>query len=328
MPNRGSDAIVTALGLTRPLGRLYERLLRASGQTLDQLAPSFDLSVPALTERLKPLVEHELVTLEEGRVTVVPPADAVSRIIIERAAAAAIAHERLEEIAAALPYLAGSGHRLPDLELRGVAPLDGEITVGADGPALTQAIIAQSDGDLMWLRPDQWMLPWEDEMSAAVAAAIAEGRSVRTIYPVRVLTEAPAVIRHRAAIGEEIRLLPDLPTRMAIVAGTHLLLPEPIGYTQSPRAVVRQRGLVELATLYFELLWAQASPLEQPAADQGELRRFLLEQLAAGAQDEQIARRLGLSLRTVRRRVAELMSELDAHSRFQAGAEAARRGWL
>ena len=43
---------------------------------------------------------------------------------------------------------------------------------------------------------------------------------------------------------------------------------------------------------------------------------------------EQVARTLGLSLRTVRRRVAALMTELGADSRFQAGVEAARRGWL
>jgi len=37
---------------------------------------------------------------------------------------------------------------------------------------------------------------------------------------------------------------------------------------------------------------------------------------------------MGLSLRTVRRRVAELMIELGVDTRFQAGAEAAKRGWL
>ena len=35
---------------------------------------------------------------------------------------------------------------------------------------------------------------------------------------------------------------------------------------------------------------------------------------------------LGVSLRTVRRRVADLMDELGAATRFQAGMEAARRG--
>jgi DNA-binding NarL/FixJ family response regulator len=58
-----------------------------------------------------------------------------------------------------------------------------------------------------------------------------------------------------------------------------------------------------------------------------DLRRFLLQELAAGAKDEQIARTLGLSLRTVRRRVADLI-ELGVDNRFQAGVEAVRRGWL
>jgi DNA-binding NarL/FixJ family response regulator len=57
-------------------------------------------------------------------------------------------------------------------------------------------------------------------------------------------------------------------------------------------------------------------------------RRLLIDLLASGARDEQIAGVLGISLRTVRRRVAELLTELDASSRFQAGAEAVRRGRL
>ena len=54
----------------------------------------------------------------------------------------------------------------------------------------------------------------------------------------------------------------------------------------------------------------------------------LLALMAAGLKDEVVARQLGLSLRTVRRRIARLMDELGADTRFQAGIEAARRGWL
>jgi DNA-binding NarL/FixJ family response regulator len=57
-------------------------------------------------------------------------------------------------------------------------------------------------------------------------------------------------------------------------------------------------------------------------------RRLLLVQLARGAKDEQIARALGLSLRTVRRRVADILADLGADSRFQAGVEAVSRGWI
>ena len=82
--------------------------------------------------------------------------------------------------------------------------------------------------------------------------------------------------------------------------------------------------------MLFELMWERAAPV--PDMDFGEarpdLRRFLLQQLAAGAKDEQIARTLGISLRTVRRRVADLLIDLGVDTRFQAGAEAVRRGWL
>ncbi|MFF5212658.1 hypothetical protein [Streptosporangium sp. NPDC000396] len=50
--------------------------------------------------------------------------------------------------------------------------------------------------------------------------------------------------------------------------------------------------------------------------------------MASGATDEAIARRLGLGRRTVVRRVSALQRTLGATTRFQAGVQAARRGWL
>ena len=43
----------------------------------------------------------------------------------------------------------------------------------------------------------------------------------------------------------------------------------------------------------------------------------------SGLTDEAIARQLGLSHRTVQRRVAAFMADLGAHTRFQAGVKAA-----
>lgn len=50
--------------------------------------------------------------------------------------------------------------------------------------------------------------------------------------------------------------------------------------------------------------------------------------LAAGLTDEAAAKRLGVSLRTVRRIMAGLMDRLQASSRFEAGLKAAQKGWL
>ncbi|GGX97458.1 DNA-binding response regulator [Streptomyces fructofermentans] len=54
--------------------------------------------------------------------------------------------------------------------------------------------------------------------------------------------------------------------------------------------------------------------------------RTVLEALGSGLTDESAARRLGISLRTYRRRVAELMASLEAGSRFQAGLRAGELG--
>ena len=143
--------------------------------------------------------------------------------------------------------------------------------------------------------------------------AIEEGRASRAIYPVRAWTDARKTLELRASVGEQIRLLPELPSRMIIIGTSHVVLPEPLGFVDEPRSLVRQPGLVQAPTHWFELLWERATaPPEagRPRAARAERDRFLLQQLAQGAKDEQIARTLGLSLRTVRRRVADLMTEL------------------
>jgi DNA-binding NarL/FixJ family response regulator len=54
----------------------------------------------------------------------------------------------------------------------------------------------------------------------------------------------------------------------------------------------------------------------------------VLQLLTTGLKDEAIARQLGTSMRTTRRRIASLLATLGVATRFQAGVEAARRGLL
>ncbi|MFF4778315.1 hypothetical protein [Microtetraspora fusca] len=54
----------------------------------------------------------------------------------------------------------------------------------------------------------------------------------------------------------------------------------------------------------------------------------VLTQLFTGATDQTASNRLGISPRTYSRRVSELLDHLGVESRFQAGAECARRGWI
>ncbi|HEX4726759.1 MAG TPA: helix-turn-helix domain-containing protein [Jatrophihabitans sp.] len=98
------------------------------------------------------------------------------------------------------------------------------------------------------------------------------------------------------------------------------------GASRGVAMVVEQPVLVQGLLCLFEAIWAagiRAAP-DSPTRDE----RNLLERLATGSTDEAIARRLGISDRQVRRRTARLLQRLGVSSRFAAGAEAVRRGWL
>lgn len=321
-------SVVGALGLAPGQERTYEALLRQSGLRLAEVAAALGRSPEALDEELALLGERGLLQVRDGRVHVEPPASALARLIVQRADAAASAQGDLLAMVQAVPLLVAAA--ADSGEVDAVRPIDGEVTSGGNPAALIASLLARSKGDLVWLRPDTDRLPpaREAAMVALVRDLVASGRRSRAIYPVRFLHQAPKVVHDRAEAGEEIRVLPDVPTRMFVIGTTHAVLPEPLGYADEPRTLVRQQGIVEALVLLFEQLWDRASPVQEFEVGDADLRRFLLAQLAAGAHDEQIARKLGISLRTVRRRVADLMSDLGADSRFQAGVEAARRGWL
>jgi DNA-binding CsgD family transcriptional regulator len=98
------------------------------------------------------------------------------------------------------------------------------------------------------------------------------------------------------------------------------------------RVVVRAQPVVSTLAAVFQAGWEAAARLPAPVPDESRLAtepaRRILDLMGAGYRDAAAARELGLSIRTYRRHVAELMTELSAASRFQAGARAAHLGLL
>lgn len=324
------SSVLTSLGLSHESELLYYQVAASTVTTLDAVAGQLRMGREEMVLKLAPLLDLGLVRVDGEQVGVPPMATVVADLVKDEASRAAAVSARLDALAWAVPHLVAASTRPDATQLSDVRPLDGELSSGGDALALIHQMLRTSRGDMRWLRPDAWAMPRESAVTAMVAEAMAAGRRSRAIYPVRALNEAPDALRARARSGEQIRVISELPTRMFILGDSHAVLPEPLGFADEPRVHVRQRSVVAALTLWFEALWANATPV--PAFDTGEarpdLRRFLLEQLVAGAQDEVIARKLGISLRTVRRRIAALMTELGVDTRFQAGVEAVRRGWL
>ncbi|MEV8440700.1 LuxR C-terminal-related transcriptional regulator [Actinosynnema sp. NPDC051121] len=130
-----------------------------------------------------------------------------------------------------------------------------------------------------------------------------------------------------ALAGADTRTVADVPTAVMVIDQEVVVLP-----TEQRVALFRLPSLVTTTVELFERVWDTGVPLgayDLPvSAELGMRERELLSLLSSGSTDEKAAARLGVSVRTVRRMVSDIMNRLGARSRFQAGAKAADRGWL
>jgi Sugar-specific transcriptional regulator TrmB/Bacterial regulatory proteins, luxR family len=184
---------------------------------------------------------------------------------------------------------------------------------------------------------------------------LAAGVVFRAVYA-RAGLELPgrlAAMRRLVQAGEQARVTADLPVKMFLADDAIGLIPleRPDRADSADSAlVIHSSSLLDTLSALFEMVWAAAVPVSFGAADDedepagaeedqetgkrgawpggGDERRTLLGLLAAGLTDEAIGRQLGWHPRTVQRHVRRLMTELGAQTRFQAGLQAAHRGWL
>ncbi|MFE3450809.1 LuxR C-terminal-related transcriptional regulator [Nonomuraea sp. NPDC059194] len=132
-------------------------------------------------------------------------------------------------------------------------------------------------------------------------------------------------------LGYEVRFVPFVPTWMLAFDGRTVVLQVDRDDIASGTVVISGTGVVTSLIALFEYCWISASEAAEVPYGAGELtdqQRMVVRLLASGAKDDAIARTLSLSTRTVARIVSELLSKLNAASRFQAGVRASKLGWL
>ena len=166
--------------------------------------------------------------------------------------------------------------------------------------------------------------------------ALRRGVRYRGLYHAPGLEDADHLAQTLACIeaGEEARALPEIRMKMIIVDRRQALVPLHFasGNTVRARLLVHASPLLDALVMCFEFLWSRATPIGGAPATStdalAEQDRRILTMMAGGVKDRAIARTLGVTERTIGRRIQELMSQLQATTRFQAGLQAARRGWL
>lgn len=166
----------------------------------------------------------------------------------------------------------------------------------------------------------------EDELEEAAPrdiAALRRGVDMRILYQhtARYSRGTHSYVEQVSHLGAQVRTLHDQFSRLLVFDRTAALIP--VSDNPHAAALVREPNVVAFMVGSYERLWLSAEPLVAGSGALAEiaddLKGTIVQLLSEGMTDAAVARRLGMSLRTCRRHVAEIMASLDAASRFQAG---------
>lgn len=316
------------------LSSLYLTMLRL-GQPTRRALVEAGLHPDDVTRAATFLEGRGLITRQsEGTWNIVPPETAMPRRAAELEARARSVRSTADDLSA-LWRASRSDSAEPDL--RGVEMLGSvdQVVLAAYSLAATaehriRGFLDESPAALRLLL----------EESRPVSPAAVTSSDVRLIVDVSLFAHDGVLSRLEALVnaGQRVVVADGLPFSGLIVDDAAALVDLS---RHDPSAdgsfVVRRRNPTRALSALFEIAFELATPLgptrarAEGATDEPPLEtrdRRILNLLATGATDQQIARQIGVSTRTVERRVAALMRTLAAATRFQAGVQAARRGWI
>lgn len=322
---------LSTAGVDAPAESVYRFVLGEGTVSVGHVAEALGLDEHEAGARLEELRAAGLVNrgAGDGRFAAVDPRVSL-RAVAERAEA------DLTRLRAAIPALADV------FETRDGADRPGSsvrVLVGADavGAAYNRLEHEAVEEFLAFDRPPYVLAP----LNPIEPAVIARGVRWRAVYAAASLDRPGAwdEIGRAIGFGEQARITAELPVKLAIADRRSAIVSTRLD-AERPEAILTDSApLVSLLCDVFEERWQQAADIprtwssgrvavtEGSRGPSGE-ERTLLAFFAAGAKDEVIARELHISPRTVRRRGQLLLRRLGAANRFQAGAQAVRRGWI
>ena len=324
------ESSLQVLGINTDAEAVYRAVLSRAQATIDDLREETGRSTSDVEARLTELESLGLVHRLPGRplrLRAMRP-DVALEVLVSR---------RQEEIARA---------QLISRELMALVPAEVrhspediiEVLVGRPAIAarFEQLLTGTRDELLVLDRPPYVADSGHSE--SAVKSLLATEVIVRGIYAPEALEldGALAAVQDAVRSGEQSRVHPAVPLKLAISDRQLAILPVESDDAVEAALCIRPSGLMEALVRLFELLWESAVPVivaegePESSTDQAtdSEDRDLATLLASGAKDDVIARHLGVSPRTLSRRIADLLDDLHVRTRFQAGVRAAQLGWL
>lgn len=312
---------------------VYVALVDHPDDGVADLAARLDLTTDQVRQALDSLASISLLTLADGgrpSLTGVSHSVALSAIVARQEATLSEQRARLADAQAAVERWLTSRVEEPCHKL---------VVEQLDDLDEIRARISKLAGDCreeLWsLNPDGAQTPENIEASRAPNLELLErGIAMRSIFndSARNDPDTAAHLRWLSDHGADVRTTPMLSLRMLLVDRHTAIVPMDERDSSAGAYVVQGRGLVSGLTTLFLTTWRTATPLgvrrtaepDRPTAT--EMQALVLWGL--GCTDTVVAKRLGVSERTVRRLSEQLATRLGARSRFEMGVRATELGWI
>jgi DNA-binding MarR family transcriptional regulator len=321
---------LAAVGVSEIEERAYTILLDRPGAALPQLASACHLAQPRMLALLDGLELKGLVTHSPDRrrrYFPTPPDVAVEALILRRQEAL----QRARATAERLQHRARKARAGRGDDLRVVEIITGRESVGE---IFNQIQRTAREEIVAFDRPPYVWSPTTVTNNVQFEA-MARGVRVRAVYEHGALAVpgAPERIRSCMQAGEESRVAASVPLKLVAADRRIAMLPLDLLQPDGSVLLVRTSSLLDALYEVFEATWKRSTPISFDAtgelgtdASQGQAEiEQLVPLLAAGLNDKTVAQQLGISQRTLGRRLDGLLGSLDARTRFQAGWLAALR---
>lgn len=321
------------LGLGADAAELYSRLCARRGAPVGTILAELGWDDRRGRAALRKLGDLRLVSNTAGPADVmaVAPDIGLERLVLSAQAELVNAQRQLLGARDGIAALAQDYHREWRLD-------DGsgqvEVITGSDVDHHAQVILRSAEREYCRFEIGPWP---NDRPSATPPPPAGPGvrARYRAVYERSVLEHAGGyeALEENVAAGEHARVVDRLPCKLTIADRRLAMIPlAPVATSGS--LVVRSPLLIDALWSLFDAVWDQGVPIAAGAQNGARSHwsqpedRAILHLMTAGLKDEAICRRLGMAERTVSRRISALMVQLGASTRFQAGIQANRRGWI
>lgn len=332
LTSRLDDLIL--LGLAEQDARIYLVLL-AEGRCCDEvMAKLTDTSPQAVRASYAGLNEAGLVSLIDDGTVAAPVRPGPGLDLMVRRREADLRKARIGAVDAYESFL----------RVAGGEPV-GHLIEVIGGPTVSERIRHLEQGVHSEIRGfDSPPYYTDAEANQVELDNLARGVRYRVVYA-RAALDRPdylADVLPGVRAGEEARTLPHVPVKLMVFDEDCAVVSQsrqpatkndrPEGPTDRSALLIRPCSLLSALIGLFEMCWRAALPFDvrdRPTEQHLQPHeRRLLGLLAAGMGDDQAARALGVSRRTLFRYLEGMMSRTGAANRFQLALHAARNEWI